>query len=297
MKKIYGILLLFAMLLVCTACPTKSKSQGEKPLSDENGTKAEQQGWDLSMQSFSFHLFPFMEALDKTQQLGLSYIEVFPGHKLGGKWGDKPFGFDLTSEERADLKAMAESKGIKIISTGVYGTNDPEGWEKMFMLAKDMEMEFISCEPNIQDWDLIEGLVKKYDIKVAVHNHPQPSPYWNPDLLLKEISHRDNRIGACCDVGHWRREGLDEIECLNKLKGRVITLHFKDIEAKKEGEKEQHDVIWGTGILDIPGMFKVLKEQNFKGTFTIEYENNWENSVPDIDQCIKYYNKVTEEIF
>ena len=297
MKNISGILLLAITVLFCTGCPTKNKNQKEETQSEAKTAKAEQNGWQLSMQSFSFHRFTFMEALDKTQELGLKYIEVFPGHKLGGKWGDKAFGLDLTSEERAELKAYAESKGIKIISAGVYGTDDPGNWEKMFMLAKDMDMEFISCEPRIEDWDLIEGLVKKYDIKIAVHNHPQPSGYWNPDLLLKEISHRDQRIGACCDVGHWRREGLDQTECLKKLKGRIVSLHFKDIEAKKEGEKEQHDVIWGAGILDVEGMLKELKAQDFKGIFTIEYENNWENSVPDIRQCIDYYNKVTNEIF
>jgi hypothetical protein len=52
------------------------------------------------------------------------------------------------------------------------------------------------------------------------------------------------------------------------------------------------DVIWGTGILDVKQMLKELKRQNFKGYFSIEYENNWGNSVPDIEKCIKYFNDV-----
>lgn len=296
MKNLFKIILTVVAVLCFVCCSSKSKKQVEEAQPSVE-TKTEQNGWLLSMQSFSFHRFSFVEALDKTQELGIKNIEVYPGHKLGGKWGDKPFGIDLTAEERAELKTLAESKGIKIISTGVFTTKDPSNWEKMFILAKDMDMEFISCEPEIADWDLVESLVKKYDIKISVHNHPQPSNYWNPDLLLEQIANRDTRIGACCDVGHWRREGLDQIECLKKLNGRIISLHFKDIEAKKEGEKEQHDVIWGAGILDVADMLKTLKEQNFKGVFTIEYENNWDNSVPDIKQCIDYYNKVTDEIF
>ena len=55
-------------------------------------------------------------------------------------------------------------------------------------------------------------------------------------------------------------------------------------------------MIWGTGILDVKGMLKELKSQNFKGVFSIEYEYNWENSVPDIKECIQYFNKTANEI-
>ena len=160
-----------------------------------------------------------------------------------------------------------------------------------------MGLEFITCEPAVEDWDLVESLVKKYGIKVSVHNHPQPSEYWTPDNLLKQISNRSKNIGSCSDVGHWRREGLNQIDCLKKLDGRIISLHFKDIAPKEEGVKEQHDVIWGTGILDVEGMLKELKRQKFKGVFSIEYEYNWDNSVPDIKQCINYFNGVVDEIF
>ncbi len=258
--------------------------------------KAEKQGWRLGMQSYSFHKFSLTEALDKTQELGLKYIEVFPGHKLGGKWGDQVFGPQLDAKTRKEIKDLAASKGIKIVGTGVVVANNSGEWESYFKLAKEMGMEFITCEPALADWDLVEKLARQYGIKVSVHNHPQPSTYWNPDNLLEAISGRSKMIGSCADVGHWRREGLNQIDCLKKLDGRIISLHFKDIAEKKEGEKEQHDVIWGQGILDVKGMLQELKRQNFKGVFSIEYEYNWDNSVPDIRKNIEYFNQVTEEI-
>ena len=109
--------------------------------------KAEKQDWRIAIQSYTFHLFPLTEALDKTQELGVKYIEVYPGHKLGGKWGDKVFGFDLDTQTRKELKELAASKGIKIIATGVYVADKSEDWEKMFRFAKDMDMEFITCLP------------------------------------------------------------------------------------------------------------------------------------------------------
>ena len=83
-RHIYKIMI--AIVCCLLAIPTEAQ------------TKAEKNGWRLGMQSYSFHLFPLTEALDKTQELGLKYIEIYPGHKLGGKWGDKVF--DLTSTRK-----------------------------------------------------------------------------------------------------------------------------------------------------------------------------------------------------
>ena len=259
-------------------------------------TKAEKQGWRLGMQSYTFHKFTLTEAFDKTQELGIKYIEVFPGHRLGGKWDNQVFGPQLDAQTRKGLKELAASKGIKIVATGVIVPNCSEEWEPLFHFAKDMGMEYITCEPALTDWDLVEKLSEKYRIKVAVHNHPKPSTYWSPDSLLEAISGCSRMIGSCADVGHWRREGLNQIECLKKLEGRIISLHFKDIAAKKEGLQEQHDVIWGTGILDIKGMLEELKRQDFDGVFAIEYEYNWENSVPDIQKSIAYFHKIVMEL-
>ncbi len=261
-----------------------------------NKTIAEKNGWNLAIQSYSFHKFTLLEALDKTQELGVKYIEIFPGHKIGGKWGDKVFDFNLDLDTRKELKDIAKSKGIKIISTGVYVAEKSSDWEKMFAFAKDMGMEYISCEPALNDWDLVEKLAEKYNIKVSVHNHPKPSDYWNPDNLLDAISKRSNLIGSCADVGHWNREGLNHIECLKKMEGRLISLHFKDIKNEPNENNWRDDTIWGKGVIDVKSMLKELERQGFKGMFTIEYEYNWDNSVPDIKECIMYFNKASEEI-
>lgn len=258
--------------------------------------KAEQLGWKMGIQSYSFHLFSLTEALDKTQQLGLHYIEVYPGHKLGGKWGDKVFDFNLDTQTQQELKALAASKGIQIVGSGVFVTNNSADWDKMFAFAKSMGLEYIACEPALDDWDKVEQLSTETGIKVSVHNHPRPSDYWRPELLLKAITGRSPLIGSCADVGHWRREGMGQIDCLRKLKGRIISLHFKDILMGEGGAKGYRDVIWGTGVLDVKGMLQELKAQHFKGVFAIEYEYNWENSVPDIQQCIDYFNQAVEEM-
>lgn len=275
MKK-FGII--FAILLLTgIAC-----------VSENAQTKAEKQGWHLSMQSYTFHLFSVMESLDKTQELGIKFIEIYPGQKLGEGFGEETFGYGLDEDRIKKLKDAASSRNIKIVSSGVW-TATREEWEKIFSFAKDMEMEFIAAEPAHEDWDVVENLAKKHKIKVAVHNHPSEQSYWKPEILLKDIGKRSNLLGACADVGHYKRMDLDPIACLKELEGRIISLHFKDVAPQGE-EGTLEDVVWGKGILNVKGMMEELKRQDFKGYFTIEYEADWENNLPQIKESIEYFN-------
>jgi len=79
-------------------------------------TKAEKQGWKLSMQSYIFHLFSVTESLDKSRELGLHYIEICPGQRMGEGFVDAVFGYNLTTEEQNRLKGLAKEKGTKIRS-------------------------------------------------------------------------------------------------------------------------------------------------------------------------------------
>ena len=277
------VLIALSCLFLSTACAQ-----------DNTRTKAEKQGWHLSMQSYTFHLFTVMESLDKTKELGLHYIEIYPGQKMGEGFGDAVFGYNLTNEQQNRLKGLAKEKGVKIISSGVW-TPARDEWDKVFAFAKSMGMEFISAEPAREDWDVVEGLAKKYNIKVAVHNHPNEASYWKPEILLKYIGQRSKLLGSSADVGHFKRMGIEPVPALQELRGRLIALHFKDIAPQGE-EGSLEDVVWGQGVLNVKGMLEELKRQNFKGYFTIEYEANWENNLPQIKQSIDYFNQVANEI-
>ncbi len=257
---------------------------------------ADEMGWKLAVQSYTFHNFSFIEALEKTHELGVKYIEAYPGHRLGGKWGDQVFGPGMDETTRKEVAQLAADNEVKIVGSGVFVSDQPEEWEQMFAFAHDMDMEFVTCEPPLELWDLVEQLSEKYDLKVAVHNHPQPSTYWNPQNLLAAIANRSKNIGSCADVGHWNREGLNHLDCLRQLNGRLISFHFKDIVAPQEGETERHDTIWGRGVLDVRQMLQIMKEQQFEGYLSIEYEYNWDNSIPDIKQCISYFQETISEM-
>ena len=284
MNKICKLVLLLCLSLFIS-CQTTAKEQ----------TTAEKQGWKLSMQAYTFHLFTVVEAIDKTSQLDVNYIELYPGQKLGGALGDELFDFTLSAEKRKALLDYAHSKGVTIVSAGVF-VPKTEQWEPIFAFGKAMGLEFINAEPAHGDWDLVERLSNEYKLKVAVHNHPSKESYWQPEVLLKDINGRSKRLGSSADVGHFKRMELEPIACLKELEGRVIALHFKDV-APQGAENTLEDVVWGQGVLNVKGMLEELKRQRFKGYFTIEYEANWENNLPQIRQSIDYFNRVVDELY
>jgi sugar phosphate isomerase/epimerase len=165
---------------------------------------------------------------------------------------------------------------------------------QVFEFAKEWGINILVSEPETNALDTVEKLCKEYNIKVAIHDHPKGhSIYWNPDAVLAAIKGRTPLMGACADVGHWMRSGLDPLECLKKLDGHIICLHFKDL---NQMGPNAHDVPWGTGIGKTKELMAELKRQNFHGAFCVEYEYHWENSSPEIAQCVKFFNATCDEL-
>jgi sugar phosphate isomerase/epimerase len=251
-------------------------------------------GWRLGVQAWSFNRFSFYEAVDKTAALGLGYIEAYSNQGLDKKGSKVTMGHNMSASAMEKVKKKLADAGVKVVNYGVVNLpNNEAECRKVFDFAKDMGIETIVSEPKENALDMIYSLCQEYKIKVALHNHPKPSHYWNPDTVLAACKGRQDWIGACADTGHWLRSGLNPVECLKKLEGKIVSLHIKDIDIP---EKKGHCVVWGTGKVGIKEVLAELDRQRFKGVFSIEYEYNWNNSMGDIYQSIQYFNKIAGEL-
>jgi len=278
MKKLKISRFLFPLCLTFFLSPMLAQGKEKEP------------DWRLGIQCWSFNRYTLFEAIDKTEALGLHYLEAYPGQSLSPKEPKIQFGPDMPEKYRKIVKKKLAKADVKLINFGVQGLPNMEAISrKVFEFAKDMGIETIVSEPAAPAMDLVEKLCEEYQINVAIHNHPKPSKYWDPQVVLDACEGRSSRIGACADTGHWLRSGLDPVECLKKLEGRIVSLHFKDI-------AEGHDVIWGTGDCDVKAMLEELDRQGFKGVFSVEYEYNWENSVPEIKESAVFFQKVAGEL-
>jgi len=255
--------------------------------------KAEKGGWLLGAQSYTFHQFTFAETLDRMQKLGLKYVEIYYGQKLGD---GLPGTMDYKMDKPTQLKVLklAKSKGVKIVAGGVIICENNGDWDKLFEFSKAMGIKTITSEPALNQLDYVGKLADKFNIDVAFHNHPKPSTYWDPAILMKALEGRSKHLGSCADVGHWTRMGVDPVQALKTCEGRIKSLHFKDVD--KAGA-DSHDTIWGTGVCNVEAMLKELKRQNFKGLFSIEYEYHEENPDPEIKESIKYFDQIVDHLF
>lgn len=248
-------------------------------------------GWRLAVQAWTFKNFTFTEAVEKVASLGLNWIEAYPDQQVRPGAKNLTMGPDLPVQERAKLRQMLSDAGIRLVNFGVVDLGKTEAsCRRYFDFAKEMGIETIVAEPPEEMLNLVEGLCKEYKIRLALHNHPKPAPYWNPDRVLEVCKGRSAWIGSCSDIGHWIRSGIQPIEAIRKLGPRVLTLHFKDL--NEFGNPDAHDVIWGTGVANVEAILKELDRQKYKGVFSIEYEYNWDNSVPDVRACVEAFDRM-----
>ena len=257
-------------------------------------SSADKLGWQLAVHSYTFQKFPISEAIDKSAALGVKYMSVSGTVMLDDK--TKIPTINLTDDQRAAIDAKLKADGFgNFVNIGVVQLSADEAKSrKVFEFAKKWGINILVSEPPTNALDTVEKLCKEYNIKVAIHEHPKGhSIYWNPDSVLAAIKGRTPLMGACADVGHWVRSGLNPVECLKKLDGHIICLHFKDL---NEYGPNAHDVPWGTGISNAKGMMEELKRQHFHGAFCVEYEYHWDNSSPEIAQCVRFFNKTCDEL-
>lgn len=243
-------------------------------------------------QAYSFRMFSVMEAIEKTEAAGGKTIEFYPKQKLSPDNKDAVFNHEATPEVRQMVKDKLKKHGLTPVGYGVIklGKDQAEN-RKIFEFCKDMGIGVVVTEPEVDALDQIETLVKEFDIKMAIHNHPKRPLdraylFWDPNYVLGLVKDRDPRMGACADVGHWVRSGLNPVDCIRLLKGRIFDSHVKDL--TEFGDPKAHDVPFGTGKSDIPAILAEYHAQGFQGPLDIEYEHNWETSLPEITQCIDF---------
>jgi sugar phosphate isomerase/epimerase len=125
---------------------------------------------------------------------------------------------------------------------------------------------------------------------MALHNHPAS---WPPEKVLAACKDRCKLIGSCSDTGHWMRANRVPVDTLKTLEGRIVSLHFKDLNDFGRG----HDVPWGTGKADVKGMLQELKRQGFHGYFSIEYEHGGvQDLLVNLPKCIEFFDETAAKL-
>ena len=219
-------------------------------------------GFALGSQAYTFNRYSAFEAIEMTAKAGGRVIELYR-QKVWPDENDDTRLVPGVSDEviEAVKQKLAEHDIIAVNYGNIPLPNDEEELRKVFDFAQKLGVKAVTSEPSEEAMDLIEEMVKEYGIAVAVHNHP-PRPdrpnyrHWDPEFVLSLVEGRDPRVGVCADIGHYVRTDIDPVETLKMLEGRIISIHFTDVD---QWGAEGEDTVAGTGVIDLPAVLTELK--------------------------------------
>jgi len=250
-------------------------------------------GFTVGVQSYSFRQFNFEQCLDRTQKLGLRYIELYRGHVP-------------TNSTDAQIKAFRNQmneRNITPISFGVERfTKDHDANRRLFEFARKLGVRYLSADPDPDSFDSLDRLVEEYKIAIAIHPHGPAGQnlhrWYSAEVIMKAVRDHNRLIGTCLDTGHLIRSAqapfnreLDPAQQVRVMGERNYGMHLKD-----HDNKTRRDVVFGRGRLNVLEVLQALRAARFSGYLAIEYEANPENPSPDMAACLDVFREAVRKL-
>ena len=134
-------------------------------------------------------------------------------------------------------------------------------------------------------------------VPVGYHNH-MASLGEAPDEVDRIMEASDPRyVKLELDIAHYQQGGGDPAWAIRKYRDRLLFLHIKDVEqldAKDPRGRAYRFVELGRGRVDLPAVFKALKEVKFQGWAVIELDSITDKS-RTAKECAQISMKYLEE--
>jgi sugar phosphate isomerase/epimerase len=237
-------------------------------------------GEELAVQSYCFRAFEDnARVAELVRECGLSRIELCGRH------------VDMADEKSFQgVVDTYRSAGVEIPSIGVAGFGtDEAAATRCFEFARCAGAGLVGADFNPaaapDNFRMAEKLSEKYDIPLAIHNHGARHWLGSVQILRTVFERTSPRIGLCLDTAWALDSRQDPVAMTRQFADRLLGLHLKDFVFDRAGKPE--DVIVGSGTLDMPDLFAALKEVEFSGCATLEYEGDVDDPVPALKKCVE----------
>ena len=236
---------------------------------------------DFGVQSYCFREFKDnADVAKKVRQIGVDKIELCGVHADFSK-----------PESFGDVVKIYKDAGVSIISLGVQTFKGEASEENWFKCAQIAGAKHISAHFTIDTFQkaipATVALCKKYGIRVGIHCHGGYMFGGSPDVIDYLIRLGEGHIGVNIDTAWAMQIGPNAgnaVKWAERYAGKIYGLHYKDFVFDRDAR--WHDVVVGTGNLDLPAFVAALKKANFDGMAVIEYEADPANPVPALTECV-----------
>lgn len=247
-------------------------------------TRASQATFNFGLASYTLRKFSLDEVIGICRRLGLNSIALKSMHMP----------LESSADDIRAMAAKVRNAGLKLYGAGVIYMKTRQEVETAFNYASLAGLEMIVGVPNHELLPQVNELVKKTNIKVAIHNHgPGDDLYSSPNDVHGKIKDLDKRIGFCIDIGHVVRIGQDPAVLIEKYKDRLYDMHMKDTD---KAQADGKPVEIGRGVIDIPKVVKVLKKINYQGSVALEFEKDGDDPVPGLAESIGYVRGIARMV-
>jgi L-ribulose-5-phosphate 3-epimerase len=199
----------------------------------------------------------FEALLLQVKALGFDAMDVWQPAILNWQWA--------TDEHIQAARSLLERHQIAVTSlAGEFGKT-PDEFRASCRLAKGIAAPILSglTELLFSQRTAVISILKEYDLKLALENHPETSA----QQMLDEIGDgAQGRIGTAVDTGWYATRGYDVVKAIHELGDRILHIHLKDV---LPGD-EHINCGYGQGIVPLEACVQALKQSGYAGDYSVE---------------------------
>lgn len=238
----------------------------------------------LGMAGFTFLKFDLETTLKTLQRLDIHYLCIKDFH----------LPYDCTDEQIKELHAKCATYNVTGYAVGPINMKTKEEIDHAFEYAKRVGVKTMVGVPTYELLPYVDKKVKEYDFHYAIHLHgPDLAVFPDARDVWEHTKDLDPRIGICLDIGHDMRSGRDPVADLKKYHTRIFDMHIKDV---TDSTKAGHSIELGRGKIDFPALVEMMREVNYTGMCSLEYEKDRNDPFLGIAESIGYFKAVSDRI-
>jgi len=224
--------------------------------------------------------------LTRVAEIGYEYVQLS--------------GFDY---ELVWMRALCDRLGLKIRLTHVRGItnpilNDPEGLIEEHRILGcpyiglgGMPGQYRCAGGGRQFVEDYTPSMKKFaeaGLKFQYHNHAWEFIKYGGKTLFDELVEASDPalMGFTLDTYWVQAGGVDVVDLIRKLKGRIDVCHYKDMSIHKD--KEQRMAAIGSGNLNWPGIIAAFEDIGTKYAFVEQDDCYGEDSLDELEKSFQF---------
>jgi len=254
----------------------------------------------------------FMDFVNRAAELGVDGVSL-----------ESCFFESLQPAYLKEIKAALDEKGLERVLAwghpdGLEAGRNRTAWKEMndlipkarFMGADIMRIVASSLqfrnEPHGPQIDAVVAMLKESvriaadsGVVLAIENHID---YTSEEIyqILQRVG--SDRLKVNFDTGNTLRMMEDPVKAARRLGPYTVATHTKDLDACRHVPPEEwyffSSVPVGTGLIDIPGVVRALKESGYTGVLAVESDHHKDNQDEDklVADSVAYLKKLVGKI-